>query len=185
MESNPTPQEQEKSSQENSAEYPVYSAEVAPVRPEAEYSDSAIDMDALAGMTGSAGRPHGAKMKLTRKEKREAKRALKREAAEAKQSAAANKKSYRNIKKQLKDRDKELSDRTKSARAKRRNAKDVVSYLGYNRMFEDGICEVEEGLYSSTIALAYDSASGIYFSTKRSCAVRQVSRSHPFSSWKF
>lgn len=152
MESNPTPQEQEKSSQENSAEYPVYSAEDAPVRPEAEYSDSAIDMDALAGMTGSAGRPHGAKMKLTRKEKREAKRALKREAAEAKQNAAANKKSYKNIKRQLKDRDKELSDRTKSARAKRRNAKDVVSFLGYNRMFEDGICEVEEGLYSSTIA---------------------------------
>ena len=92
MESKPTPQEQEKS-QENSAEYPVYSAEDAPVRPEAGYSDSAIDMDALAGMTGSAGRPHGAKMKLTRKEKREAKRALKREAAEAKQNAAANKKS--------------------------------------------------------------------------------------------
>ena len=136
---------------EADADYSVHSAEDAGVRPEAEYSYSAIDTEALAGMVGSAGQTHGPKVKLTRKEKRAAKQELRREAAEAKKNAVSQKKNYKSIKKQLKDRDKQLSDRTKAARRKRSRAKDVVSYLGYNRMYEDGVCEVEEGLYSSTL----------------------------------
>ena len=32
------------------------------------------------------------------------------------------------------------------ARKKRDSAKDVVNYIGYNKMYQDGICEVEEGI---------------------------------------
>ena len=38
------------------------------------------------------------------------------------------------------------------ARKKRDSAKDVVNYIGYNKMYQDGICEVEEGMFSSSIA---------------------------------
>ena len=115
-------------------------------------SNDTLDMDALAGAAESVipQRPSG--RKLTRKEKRAGKKAAKQEAREAKRRVASRKADYKSIKKQLKDRDKELSDRTKSARNKRRSAKDVVSYLGYNRMYQDGICEVEEGLFSETLA---------------------------------
>ena len=62
------------------------------------------------------------------------------------------KRSYKSIKSQLKDRDKELSDKTEGFRRKREAAKTVTDYIGYNRMYQDGICEVEEGLFSSSIA---------------------------------
>lgn len=111
-----------------------------------------MDTSALAEAAGSvvSARPSG--RKLTRREKRAAKKELKAEQRAARQAISSHKKEYRSVKRQLKDRDKELSARGKSARAKRRSAKDVVSYLGYNRMFQDGICEVEEGLYSTTLS---------------------------------
>ena len=28
----------------------------------------------------------------------------------------------------------------------------MVNYIGYNKMYQDGICEVEEGMFSSSIA---------------------------------
>lgn len=156
-ESKPTAPAPEKSEQNEEytdyeSEVFVHSADDAGVRYEHPHTDSAVDVEALSGLAGR--NPQGAKVKLTRKEKREAKRALKAEAREAQKNAAARKKNYKSVKKQLKDRDKELSNSTKAARRKRQGAKDVVSYLGYNRMFQDGICEVEEGLYSSTIAFS-------------------------------
>lgn len=109
-----------------------------------------IDMDALASLGGS-GRP-AKKQKMTRKEKKEAKREAKRLASEAKQKEKEAKRSYRSVKSQLKDRDKELSSKTEGFRKKRERAKNIVEYIGYNRMYQDGICEVEEGLFSETIA---------------------------------
>lgn len=40
------------------------------------------------------------------------------------------------------------------SRKARRRAKDVLHYIGYNAMYIDGICEVEEGLFSETIAFS-------------------------------
>lgn len=102
----------------------------------------AIDMDAIsqvAHVTQGAG-------KLTRKEKKHAKREMKRRKKEAKKAEKEAKKTYSSIKSQLKDRDKELSDKMADARKKRDSAKDVVNYIGYNKMYQDGICEVEEGI---------------------------------------
>lgn len=81
---------------------------------------------------------------------------VKREVArlkkEAKLAEKEARKSYTSVKSQLKDRDKELTSKTADARRKREGAKDVVNYIGYNRMYQDGICEVEEGLFSSSIS---------------------------------
>lgn len=89
--------------------------------------------------------------KLTKEEKKKAKRDIKEEKKDAKKNAKAQKKKYKSINKQLKERDKELSGKTEDQRYKRKVAKDVLSFIGYNRMYEDGICEVEEGLFSSTM----------------------------------
>ena len=90
--------------------------------------------------------------KLTRKERRQAKRELKIQQAKNKRDLKASKKKYASVKSQLKDRDKELSQKTDDFRRKRMKAKNVTQYIGYNAMYQDGICEVEEGLFSSTIS---------------------------------
>lgn len=108
----------------------------------------AIDIDAIsqvAHVTQGAG-------KLTRKEKKRAKREMKKKKREAKKAEKQAKQAYSSVKSQLKDRDKELSDKMADARKKRDSAKDVVNYIGYNKMYQDGICEVEEGMFSSSIA---------------------------------
>ena len=104
----------------------------------------AIDMDAIsqvAHVTQGAG-------KLTRKEKKHAKREMKRRKKEAKK-AEKEAKTYSSTSPRLKDRGQELSDKMADARKKRDSAKDVVNYIGYNQMYQDGICEVEEGMFSS------------------------------------
>lgn len=89
---------------------------------------------------------------MTRKEKRVAKKEVARRKKEAVAAERAARKGYSSIKSQLKDRDKELSEKTADARRKREVAKDVIDYIGYNRMYQDGVCEVEEGLFSSTLS---------------------------------
>ena len=79
-------------------------------------------------------------------------RKIREERRAAKEAEKEAKKSYTSVKSQLRDRDHELSEKTADARRRREAAKDVVRYIGYNRMYQDGICEVEEGLFSSTIA---------------------------------
>lgn len=149
--SNPTPQGQDGSSLNAAFDVDAFVhasgdgfGNTAPLR-----SDTgAIDMDAIsqvAHVTQGAG-------KLTRKEKKHAKREMKRRKKEAKKAEKEAKKTYSSIKSQLKDRDKELSDKMADARKKRDSAKDVVNYIGYNKMYQDGICEVEEGMFSSSIA---------------------------------
>lgn len=114
-------------------------------------SDSgAIDVDALGSLVSSSETTFG--KKLTRKEKKAAKKEVKRLAKEAKQAERQAKRSYKSVKSQLKDRDKELSAKTDGFRRKREHAKDVVNYIGYNKMYQDGICEVEEGLFSASLA---------------------------------
>lgn len=120
-------------------------AEPAPERSE-------IDVEALGSLAGSGGEPAG--RKLTRKERRAAKRQAKADAREAKRQAKARSKEYKSIKRQLKERDKELSTLGARSTARHRAAKDVTSYIGYDRMYQDGICEVDEGLYSETIEFA-------------------------------
>lgn len=113
---------------------------------------SDIDVDALGSLAGAGGEPAG--RRLTRKERRAAKRQAKADAREAKRQAKARSKEYTSIKRQLKERDKELSSRGARSTALRRAAKDVTAYIGYDRMYQDGICEVGEGLFSQTIEFA-------------------------------
>ena len=109
-----------------------------------------VNLDALVSLTPTI--PQG--RKLSRKEKKAAKRELKAARREMKKKDASKKQNYKSINKQLKERDKELSSRAKALRGKRSRAKDVVAYLGYDRMYVDGVCEVEEGMFSETIEFA-------------------------------
>lgn len=128
----------------------------------------------IPGMSGDfSSRPAA---RLTRKEKRTAKREFKRRLKEASRNAKlaergllrTSPQSPRNeatksksIRRQLKERDKELSKRTKAKRAARRKANTVTDYIGYNRMYKDGVCEVEDGLFSQTLTfpdISYQSA---------------------------
>lgn len=108
-----------------------------------------IDVDALGSMAGNSGMP---RRKMARKEKKAAKKEAKRLAKEAQLAEREAKKRYKSVKSQLKDRDKELSAKTEGFRRKRESAKSVVEYIGYNKMYQDGICEVEEGLFSASLA---------------------------------
>ena len=108
-----------------------------------------IDVDALGSMAGNSGMP---RRKMTRKEKKAAKKEAKRLAKEAQLAEREAEKRYKSVKSQLKDRDKELSAKTEGFRRKRESAKSVVEYIGYNKMYQDGICEVEEGLFSASLA---------------------------------
>lgn len=111
-------------------------------------SANTIDIDALTSVAPKA-RKRG--RRLSRKEKRAAKKELKEKKKKLAAAQKQEKKRYVSVKNQLKDRDKELSDKTVEARRKRDSAKTIVEYLGYNKMYQDGICEVEEGLFSSSI----------------------------------
>lgn len=111
--------------------------------------NGSVDVAALGSVAGA---PTVAGKKMSRKEKRQAKREVARLKKEAKLAEKEARKSYTSVKSQLKDRDKELTSKTADARRKREGAKDVVNYIGYNRMYQDGICEVEEGLFSSSIS---------------------------------
>lgn len=107
-------------------------------------------MDALSGIAGDMLDKQPRK-KLSRKERKAKAKEMKKLQKETNAKLKANAKSNKSIQKQLKERDKELSKKNEFARYKRKTAKDVTSFIGYNRMYEDGICEVEEGMFSSCI----------------------------------
>lgn len=111
--------------------------------------EGSIDVDALGSIAGSSGTPC---RRMTRKERKAAKKESKCLAKEAKAAEREAKKRFKSVKSQLKDRDKELSAKTDGFRRKREGAKSVVEYIGYNKMYQDGICEVEEGLFSASLA---------------------------------
>lgn len=66
----------------------------------------------------------------------------------------ANKKRAADIYKERKARSKEIAEQTRAQRRKRDIADNVLDAIGYDLMFETGICEVEEGLFSETIAFS-------------------------------
>lgn len=111
---------------------------------------SDVDMDALSGIAGGVF-DRAPQKKLSRKERKEQAREMKKLQKETNSKLRDNAKSNKSIQKQLRERDKELSQKNELARYRRKTAKDVVSFIGYNRMYEDGICEVEEGMFSSCI----------------------------------
>lgn len=116
--------------------------------------DDPIDLDALSSAVGQIApfQEHPKRAKLSRKERKAQKKQVKKAQGKLHSKLKQTKRNQKSIKRQLKDRDKELSKKTATARRNRRTAKDVLSYIGYTRMYQDGICEVEEGLYSSSIA---------------------------------
>ena len=73
----------------------------------------------------------------------------------------------------IREQEKQLTDQTARQRRRRRAAKDVCGAIGYDLMYRDGTCQVEEGLFSQTIAfddISYQSA-------------REESQQAIFSSW--
>lgn len=122
-----------------------------------QFSYAAPSMDAQA--LGSIGQtaemytqPKAHNGKMGRKEKKALKAEQKAQKRELAARQKASRKKSQSLKAQLKQRDKELSDVMCKTVEKRRKANNAVSWLGYNAMYIDGICEVEEGLFSETIA---------------------------------
>lgn len=70
-----------------------------------------------------------------------------RKAIEQSQAKSAN-----DVARQLKAREKQNAKKTKRQRNKRNRANNSADVIGYNLMFKNGICEVEEGYYSETLA---------------------------------
>lgn len=114
----------------------------------------------------------GVRMPLTRAERRAARRALDRDMRNARAEArrqgragrAADRRERdqaRDVRRALRERDRELADRSEHQRARRRAARGVYDAVGFDRMFRDGTCEVERGLWSETIEfedMSYQSA---------------------------
>ena len=93
---------------------------------------------------------------LSRKEVRKAQKAAASAKREADRSAGKG-----SLQRRLKAQEKELSTLNAEQRRRRASAKDVYSAIGYNAMYRDGICEVEEGLFSQTVSfsdISYQSA---------------------------
>lgn len=93
---------------------------------------------------------------LSRKEVRKAQKAAASAKREADRSAGKG-----SLQRRLKAQEKELSTLNAEQRRRRAAAKDVYSAIGYNAMYRDGICEVEEGLFSQTVSfsdISYQSA---------------------------
>lgn len=72
--------------------------------------------------------------------------------AAAKEAERTQAKSAAEVTKKLKERSAKSDKLTAEQRRRRDNAKNVVDAIGYNRMFENGICEVEDGYYSETLS---------------------------------
>ncbi len=61
----------------------------------------------------------------------------------------------------MREQDRELADATAEQRRRRHSARDVYDAIGFESMWADGICEVEEGLFSQTVSfsdISYQSA---------------------------
>lgn len=76
-------------------------------------------------------------------------RAAKREAREAERK---QRELDREVTKRLRSQETELTDAMREERRARSRARDVYGAIGFNRMFRDGTCEVERGLWSETLA---------------------------------
>jgi hypothetical protein len=96
---------------------------------------------------------------LKRKEKKEEREEAKRVRAESRE--AKRKAKSLSLDRRLRNMEKELSTQTQRQRQRRFKARDVLSFIGYDALYADGIAQVEEGLFSQTIAfsdISYQSA---------------------------
>lgn len=98
---------------------------------------------------GRDGAPSPAR--LTKRERKEKRRQLERL---RKEQRAELKKTRKSLKRRLASSDTELSERFEAARKRRRKAGDVYSTIGFDLMFCDGTAQVEDGLFSQTIAFS-------------------------------
>jgi len=122
-----------------------------------------LDIGAITGVVATvAGNPSGDK--LSKSEKKAQKKEHK---AQLRDQSKKIKTATKSVKKQLQDRDKLLSERTTEQRLARKSARNIVDYIGYNAMYRDGICEIETGLYSSSIAFADTSYHSVRDETKK------------------
>ena len=173
-ESKPTPPVQDASSADTEANFDI--EQFVHTSGEGFGNDRPMDADNgsvdVAALGSVAGTPTVAGKKMSRREKKQAKREVARLKKEAKLAEKEARKSYTSVKSQLKDRDKELTSKTADARRKREGAKDVVNYIGYNRMYQDGICEVEEGLFSSSISFGDTSYHSVRDEQQNPCSPR-------------
>ena len=67
----------------------------------------------------------------------------------------------KSIDRRVREQEERLDEKTKEQRRKRRAAKDVYGAIGFDLMYRDGTCQVEEGLFSETVAfddISYQSA---------------------------
>lgn len=127
-------------------------------------------LEELTSKIGQRFMPKG--MSYSRSEKkafkrsvRERKREIDREAREIKRGIRKGEKEQLKdvgeIKRSLKDRDKEILRASGERKRKREKAKDTCTVIAYERMYRDGICEVEPGCFSQTLAfpdISYQSA---------------------------
>lgn len=93
-------------------------------------------------------------LKQKRGEVKEIDRAARKEGRRAARSAS-------DVMRQIKQRSKEADRKRSQEIAERSRARDTAACIGYRRMFENGICEVVEGLYSETLLfedITYQSA---------------------------
>lgn len=88
---------------------------------------------------------------MTRAQRKAADSALKARKREVDAQASSKRKSLKQL---AKESERGLTESNEAKRAERRRAKDVYGAIGYDLMFEDGTCQVEEGLYSQTIAFS-------------------------------
>jgi hypothetical protein len=114
------------------------------------------------------------KERIPRRERRDKKWELKQGLKENKREQKSLKEQkrkynnrYQSIQKRSKVQDKEASSKAKSQRNSRNRARNIQDYIGYEKMFKDGLCEVEYdskrgyGIYSETLAfddISYQSA---------------------------
>ena len=94
--------------------------------------------------------------------RREAKRTAKEEKKELRAARAnAKARGKSDVNRRLRAQEKELTEQTPSKRRARFAAKDVLSYIGYDAMYADGIAQVEDGVFSQTLKftdISYQSA---------------------------
>ena len=67
----------------------------------------------------------------------------------------------KSVGRRMREQDRELADATAEQRRRRHSARDVYDAIGFESMWADGICEVEEGLFSQTVSfsdISYQSA---------------------------
>ena len=76
-------------------------------------------------------------------------------------SAEGAVRSRKSVERLAREREQKLTDKTRDQRRRRRAAKDVYGAIGFDLMYADGTCQVEEGLFSESIAfddISYQSA---------------------------